>query len=164
MVEPTRGAFLVNGREVRVPARPNTVLARFLREDLGLVGTKVACGVGVCGTCTVLADGMAVSSCLLPTVCVEGMDVWTIEGVADDAGRLGAIAGALQRSFVANDALQCGICTPGQIMGALALLRESPDPEEDEIRHTMSGNLCRCTGYESIVHAVLSAAEDLRTR
>jgi carbon-monoxide dehydrogenase small subunit len=148
--------FRINGelRELSVPA--HRLLAELLRDDLGLTGTKVGCGVGVCGACSVLVDDRLLSACLLPAVYVDGCAVQTIEGLAPADGQLAP----LQEAFIRRGGLQCGICTPGQLLAATALLRENPEPTPEEVRVWMTGNLCRCTGYYKIVEAILAAAGD----
>ena len=143
----------VNGqpRDVDVPA--NRTLVDLLRDDLELTGTKEACGVGVCGACTVLVDGRMVASCIMLAAQAEGADVRTVEGLAD-----GAQLHPLQEAFVRDGGLQCGICTPGQLVAAAALLTENPSPTTDEIEEWMMGNLCRCTGYYQIREAIADAA------
>jgi carbon-monoxide dehydrogenase small subunit len=133
---------------------PKTTLQNFLHDTLGLIGTKEGCGSGMCGCCTVLVDGKAVKSCLILALQVRGKTVLTIEGLAQ-----GETLDPLQTAFIENGALQCGYCTPGMVMSGKALLEESPNPSEQEIRQALSGNLCRCTGYNKIVKAVLSASE-----
>jgi carbon-monoxide dehydrogenase small subunit len=147
--------FQLNGtrRQVTVPA--NRLLIDLLRDDLGLTGTKEGCSVGVCGACSVLVDGEVMSACLLPAVLVDGTQVTTIEGVAPDEQHLSP----LQDAFIRHGGFQCGICTPGQIIAATALLQTHPRPTEDEVRRWMMGNLCRCTGYYKIVESVLAAAD-----
>jgi len=144
----------VNGqpREVAVPA--NRLLLDLLREDLDLTGTKEACSIGVCGVCTVLLDGQPISACLTLAVMVDGREITTIEGLARD-GRLDP----LQQTFLDQGGFQCGICTPGQILSARALLNEVPSPSPEQIRRWMTGNLCRCTGYRTIVRSILAAAD-----
>ena len=129
------------------------LLLELLRDDLGLTGTKEGCGVGVCGTCSVLVDGKLLSACLVPAVHVDGAAVTTIEGIAR-----GDRLTPLQDAFIRDGGFQCGICTPGQVIAATALLSERPHPSRDEIRAYMKGNLCRCTGYEGIVKAIEDAA------
>ncbi len=143
----------VNGqpREGEAPARK--LLVDFLREDLGLTGTHVGCEHGVCGACTIVMDGEAVRSCLLFAVQAEGASIATVESLAD-----GERLHALQQSFHECHALQCGFCTPGILMSMLAFLSETPAPTEEQIRVALSGNLCRCTGYQNIVRAVQMAA------
>ena len=138
---------------------PNRTLADVLRGQLGLTGTKVGCGDGDCGSCTVIMDGKAVNSCLVLAVEAEGSEILTIEGLAQD-GR----PHVLQRSFVEHGAIQCGFCTPGMIMTAKALLDSTPRPTEGEVRRAIAGNFCRCTGYDKIVESILaSAVEDENT-
>jgi aerobic carbon-monoxide dehydrogenase small subunit len=146
--------FTVNGapRSVRTPpARP---VLDVLRDDLGLTGTKEGCSVGVCGACSILVDGRLMSACLLPVGMVAGREVTTVEGLAGPDGELSRV----QRAFLECGGFQCGICTPGQVVAATALLSETPSPTPDEVREYMMGNICRCTGYYSIVRAVLTAA------
>ncbi|MBV8151535.1 MAG: (2Fe-2S)-binding protein [Candidatus Eremiobacteraeota bacterium] len=145
--------FELNGerREMTVPA--NRLLIDLLRDELQLFGTKEACSVGVCGVCSVLVDGKMLSSCLLPAVFVDGACVTTVEGLSEP----GALT-AVQEAFIRRGGFQCGICTPGQIVAATALLAENEKPSRDEIREWMMGNLCRCTGYEQIVEAIETAA------
>ena len=148
--------FTLNGQthEREVPA--HRILIDLLRDDIGATGTKEGCGVGVCGLCAVLVDGHLVSACLMPAVYVDGTAVTTIEGIAPAEGTLAP----LQEAFIAHGGFQCGICTPGQIVSATALLREQPKPSEAEVRDWMKGSLCRCTGYEGILKAILVAAEE----
>ena len=147
--------FILNGaqHEREVPA--HRLLIDLLRDDIGATGTKEGCGVGVCGLCAVLVDGHLMSACLLPAVHVDGAEVTTIEGIAAADGTLAP----LQEAFIAHGGFQCGICTSGQIVSATALLRERPRPSEGEVREWMKGSLCRCTGYEGILTAILVAAE-----
>jgi len=144
----------VNGEHVESLIDPKTTLQNFLHDTLGLIGTKEGCGSGMCGCCTVLVDGKAVKSCLILALQVRGKTVLTIEGLAQ-----GETLDPLQTAFIENGALQCGYCTPGMVMSGKALLEENPNPSEQEIRQALSGNLCRCTGYDKIVKAVLSASE-----
>ena len=143
----------VNGepREVDVPNQ--RLLIDTVRYDLGLTGTKLGCGVGVCGLCTLLVDGHTVSSCLMLTALADGTEITTIEGLEKD-GQLHPV----QAAFLKYGGFQCGICTPGQIMAAYALLEENPHPSDDEIKEWMMGNLCRCTGYYKILESVQRAA------
>ena len=145
-------SFEVNGREVSVEVDPRMTLADCLRHVLRLTGTHVGCEHGVCGACTILVDGAAVRACLLLAVQAEGSKVVTIEGLSNDRELT-----PLQASFRRHHALQCGFCTPGMITTAHALLSEEPDADADRIREVLSGNLCRCTGYISIIEAVLDA-------
>ncbi len=145
----------VNGTEREVRTAAARPLLDVLREDLGLTGTKEGCGVGVCGACSVLVDGTLMSACLLPAGAVAGREVTTVEGLADEDGRLSPV----QQAFLECGGFQCGICTPGQVVAATALLRECPRPAPEQVRDWMMGNICRCTGYYSIVDAVLQAAD-----
>lgn len=147
----------VNGRRISAVVEPRMTLADFLREELGLTGTKVGCEHGVCGSCTVLWDGAAVRSCLVLAAQADGATITTIEGLATD-GTLHPV----QEAFWEAHALQCGFCTPGMVLTAVALLAENPHPSEEEIREALSGNLCRCTGYQNIVRAVQLAARHER--
>ncbi len=149
--------FILNGREVEVDTHPGRRLIDLLRGDLGLTGTKEGCGEGECGACTVLVEGRPRLSCLTAAIQVEGKEVLTIEGLRAN-GELHPI----QRAFVETAAVQCGFCTPGFIMAAYALLKQNPDPTPEEVRAWLSGNLCRCTGYQQIVEAVLLAAKYMR--
>jgi aerobic-type carbon monoxide dehydrogenase small subunit (CoxS/CutS family) len=144
--------FEVNGKPVAVTVEPRTTLADCLRHQLRLTGTHLGCEHGVCGACTVLVDGAAVRSCLMLAVQAEGSKVVTVEGLSEDADLT-----PLQKSFRKHHALQCGFCTPGMITTAHALLSEEPDCDAARVREVLSGNLCRCTGYISIVEAVLDA-------
>jgi aerobic-type carbon monoxide dehydrogenase small subunit (CoxS/CutS family) len=144
----------VNGRERTASVRPDAMLVELLREGLGLTGTKVGCGHGECGACTVLLDGQPVNSCLVFAAQCDGRKVVTIEGLAE-TGELDRI----RRAFVEAGAVQCGYCTPGMAVSAYALLSSNPHPTRDEIIEAISGNLCRCTGYVKIIEAVSKAAE-----
>jgi aerobic-type carbon monoxide dehydrogenase small subunit (CoxS/CutS family) len=148
----------VNGRLMTGRAEPRVTLADFLRDELDLTGTHLGCEHGVCGACTVLLDGYSVRSCLMLAVQAEGHEIRTVEGLAPNDGELHPI----QKAFSEEHALQCGFCTPGFLMTIEEFLREVPDPEEDEIRKRLSGNLCRCTGYQNIVSAVKNAAAVLQ--
>ncbi|MBM3298476.1 MAG: (2Fe-2S)-binding protein [Deltaproteobacteria bacterium] len=147
----------VNGESVEAAVEPNRTLTQFLREDLGLTGTKHGCGLGDCGACTVILDGSAVNSCLVLAVQANGREVLTIEGLAEN-GKLHP----LQDAFVEKGAIQCGFCTPGMILSAKALLDSTANPTETEIRTAISGNLCRCTGYQKIVQAIQTTAQALQ--
>ena len=151
-------AMTVNGvsYERRVEAR--LLLSDFLRHELGLTGTHVGCEHGVCGACTILLDGESARSCLMFAVQADGHSITTVEGLASDKADLHP----LQQGFWEAHGLQCGYCTPGILMTLVPFLKENPDPTEDEIRHALSGNLCRCTGYQHIVDAVKLAAEKMR--
>jgi carbon-monoxide dehydrogenase small subunit len=144
----------VNGETVEAAVEPNRTLLQLLREDLGLTGTKHGCGLGDCGACTVIMDGKPVNSCLVLAVQSNGREILTIEGLAEN-GELHP----LQQAFVDQGGIQCGFCTPGMILSAKALLDEKPKPTELEIRTAISGNLCRCTGYQKIVQAIQAASE-----
>jgi carbon-monoxide dehydrogenase small subunit len=146
----------VNGVEQSREVEPRLLLVHFLRETLGLTGTHVGCDTSQCGACTVLLDGAAVKSCTLFAVQADGCGVTTIEGLARD-GKLHA----MQEAFWQNHGLQCGYCTPGMILSACDLLKNNPSPTEEQIRHGLEGNLCRCTGYHNIVRAVSDAAGKL---
>jgi aerobic-type carbon monoxide dehydrogenase small subunit (CoxS/CutS family) len=148
----------VNGRSMTGRAEPRVTLADFLRDELDLTGTHLGCEHGVCGACTVLVDDYSVRSCLMLAVQAEGHEIRTVEGLASNDGELHPI----QKAFSEEHALQCGFCTPGFLMTIEEFLREIPDPEEDEIRKRLSGNLCRCTGYQNIVSAVRNAAAVLQ--
>ncbi len=149
---------MVNGRTYAAQAEPRMILADFLRDELGLTGTHLGCEHGVCGACTVLMDGRTVRSCLLFAVQAEGHELTTVEGLAASDGALHPI----QQAFHDAHALQCGFCTPGFLLSVHELLESNPDPTELEVRTWLSGNLCRCTGYQNIVEAVLAAAERMR--
>jgi aerobic carbon-monoxide dehydrogenase small subunit len=147
----------VNGVQRDADVEPRTLLVEFIRDHVGLTGTKIACDTSLCGACTVHLDGKAVKSCTVLAVQADGAAVTTIEGLASN----GALH-AVQEAFSEKHGLQCGYCTPGMIMTAVDLLAASPQPSDDEIRHALEGNLCRCTGYENIVRAVHEAAEVAR--
>ena len=149
----------VNGQEHTLEVPPQRLLLDCLRYDLGLTGSKEGCSIGVCGACTVMMDGKSVSSCLILAVAANGKDITTIEGVAQD-GDLHPV----QQAFIDHGGFQCGICTPGMIMAAKALLDENPDPTEDEIKDWMMGNLCRCTGYYKILESVQAASAQLQEK
>jgi 3-oxo-Delta1-steroid hydratase/dehydrogenase small subunit len=157
MAEKRRIQVTVNGVLQEGSAEPRTTLADFLRGELALTGTHVGCEHGVCGACTVLLDGRAVRACLLLAVQVDGASVMTVEGLSQD-GRLHPI----QEAFVEEHGLQCGFCTPGFLMTVHELLGDNPDPSDDEIRDALGGNICRCTGYQSILRSVRRAAIALR--
>lgn len=148
--------IMVNGDPYFVQVSPFRTLLDVLREDIGLTGTKKGCGEGECGACTVLMDGKPVNSCLFLAVQAEGKEITTIEGLA--AGNLHPV----QEAFVAKGAIQCGYCSPGFILTAWALLKTNPHPTEEEITTAISGNICRCTGYQKIVEAILDAAQRLQ--
>jgi aerobic carbon-monoxide dehydrogenase small subunit len=144
----------VNGEVRAATVRPRTTLADHLREGCGLTGTHLGCEHGVCGACTVLVEGEAVRSCLVFAVQVDGQEVTTVEGLVGPDGQLTAV----QEAFRDHHGLQCGFCTPGFVVSVTAFLRDHPDPSDEEIRDALSGNLCRCTGYQGIIAAVRAAA------
>jgi len=150
-------AVTVNGERREAEVEPRQLLVYFVREQLGLTGTNVGCDTSSCGACTVLLDGAAVKSCTVLAVQADGAEVTTIEGLSRD-GELHPV----QQAFWDQHGLQCGFCTPGMIITAADLLAGNPDPGDDEIRHALEGNLCRCTGYENIVRAVRQAAQAMR--
>ena len=147
----------VNGRDVEALAEPRTLLIHFLREELALTGPHIGCDTGHCGACTVDLDGKSVKSCTMFVAQATDTSITTIEGIAEPDGTLHA----LQEAFREHHGLQCGYCTPGMITRAYRLLQENPSPSETQIRYGISGNLCRCTGYQNIVKAVQAAAEQL---
>ncbi|MFA1549071.1 (2Fe-2S)-binding protein [Actinomadura chokoriensis] len=147
----------VDGATYEDDVEPRLLLVHYLRERLGKVGTPVGCDTSNCGACTVLMDGMSVKSCSVLAVQADGRDVTTVEGLG-----VNGVPHPMQRAFHEEHALQCGYCTPGMIMASLDLLREDPDPSEDEVREGLEGNLCRCTGYQNIVKAVRRAASEMR--
>lgn len=151
--------FTLNGETMSAEVAPNTTLVEFLREDLGLNGTTQGCGVGVCGSCTVLVDGDVVASCLELATNVEGREVTTVEGLADLHGGDGLHP--LQESFQDHEGFQCGYCTPGMLMTSYALVEEDPDPDREAIEAYLSENICRCTGYESIVESVADVTSSI---
>jgi carbon-monoxide dehydrogenase small subunit len=147
----------INGRLYEEDVEPRLLLSHFLRGNIGLTGTHVGCVVGECGACSVLLDGKVVKSCLHFAVQADGHEITTIEGLAKD-GELNAV----QEAFVKNYAFQCGYCTPGMVMTSQALLQRNPNPTEEEIRKSLAGNLCMCTGYVQIVDAVKEAAKGIK--
>lgn len=149
-------SITVNGVLCSKTVNENTTLLGFLRDEIGLTGTKEGCGEGTCGACSVLLDGKLINSCCYLAVDAEGKRVMTVEGLAGENGELHP----LQKAFVEVGAVQCGFCTPGMLMASLALLKENPHPTEKEIKVALSGNLCRCTGYEKIIEAVQAASRD----
>jgi carbon-monoxide dehydrogenase small subunit len=149
--------FTLNGEAIEVYTDPAASLLSLLRDQLGLTGTKAGCGQGECGACTVLLDGQAVNSCLIPAGKVAGAEVVTIEALSLDGK-----PDFVQESFVEKGAVQCGFCTPGMVMSAHALLKHNPDPGVSEIKTAISGNLCRCTGYIQIEEAIMLASEKLK--
>jgi aerobic carbon-monoxide dehydrogenase small subunit len=157
MTEPIEVTFTVNGDKRTIRVEPRRTLADALREDCGLTGTHLGCEHGVCGACTVLLDGKPVRSCLMFAVQAEGVQLRTVEGLAQ-GGKLHP----LQQAFWDHHGLQCGFCTPGFLMLAVGILEQSPDIGEPELREALSSNLCRCTGYQNIIKAVLAAAAEMR--
>lgn len=145
----------LNGEELSIQIRADALLLDVLRDQLGLMGTKEACGQGECGACTVLLDGQPVTSCLVPALKAQGREVLTVEGLAS-----GGELHPLQKAFIEHGAVQCGYCTPGMLMSAKALLDRNPHPTEEEVKEAISGNICRCTGYVKIVEAIKAAAAD----
>ena len=156
----THVKMTVNGKAVEALAEPRTLLIHFLREALDLTGPHIGCDTSHCGACTVDIDGKSVKSCTVFVGQVEGADATTIEGIAQPDGTLHAV----QEAFRQHHGLQCGFCTPGMITRAWRLLQENPNPSEEEIRYGISGNLCRCTGYQNIVKAIQAAAEELSVK
>jgi carbon-monoxide dehydrogenase small subunit len=152
-------SMTVNGDQRTGNVEPRKILADFLREDCGLTGTHLGCEHGVCGACTIMLDGRATRSCLVFAVQADGSDVTTVEGLA-----AGDELNPVQEAFRAEHGLQCGFCTPGFVVSATAFLDRNPDPTDDELREGLSGNLCRCTGYQGIVRAVRAAAEATKAR
>ena len=149
--------LVVNGTMHRMDVPARRLLADFLRDDLFLTGTKRGCETGVCGACSILMDGEVVKSCLSLAVQADGHEITTVEGLSS-----GGALHPVQEAFVANGGFQCGYCTPGFLMASIAILNETPDPTEEQIRAGLSGNLCRCTGYVGIVESIMAAAEKLR--
>jgi len=147
----------INGMEHEIFVSPNQTLVDLLRYDLGLTGTKKGCEVGDCGSCTVIMDGKPVSSCLVLAVQANGKDILTIEGLETEED-----LHPIQQSFIDHGAIQCGFCTPGMILSGKALLDQNPNPDESDIRMAISGNLCRCTGYQKIVDAIKDASKSVR--
>jgi len=159
MTTKMRLRFALNGVEQELLCEPRQTLLEILRDQLGLMGTKEGCGNGNCGACTVLVDDRPVNSCLVLAVEVQGAHITTVEGLAQP-GRLHP----LQQAFIDEGGFQCGFCTPGFLLNARALLNENPDPTDEQIRHRLAGNLCRCTGYDKIVKAVKAAALTARSK
>ena len=157
MVKKEIVSFKINGRSYEVIITPNTTLYELLKEHLDMTGTKHSCGVGQCGSCTVLVDGNPTLACSTLAIAVRDKEILTIEGLAK-----GTQLHPLQQAFVDEGAIQCGFCTPGMIMMAKALLDGNPEPTRQEVREGLGGNLCRCTGYVKIIDAVLAAAEAMR--
>ena len=147
----------VNKKQYKVDVDTRMILADMLREELRLTGTHIGCGTGNCGACTVILNGETVKSCCIIAADVNGQEITTIEGISTSATELHPI----QQAFVENQGLQCGYCTPGMVLSTMQLLKDNPNPTEDEIRHGISGNLCRCTGYQFIVQSIQDAAKRL---
>ena len=156
MAEQTKVSAIINGQDIQFLCQPHQSLLECLRDILGLTGAKEGCNDGNCGACSVLLDGRLVNACLVLGVEIEGREVTTIEGLADWRG-----LHPIQQAFVDQDGIQCGYCTPGFVIATKALLDREPDPTEEQIRAWLSGNLCRCTGYDKIVRAVQTAARRL---
>jgi carbon-monoxide dehydrogenase small subunit len=152
-------SLVVNDKTYELEVEPHELLLDVVRDRLGLTGAKRSCDVQVCGACTLLLDGRPVSSCTLPAFEARGKRVQTIEGLAEN-GKLHP----LQEAFIEHGGFQCGFCTPGMILAAKAMLEEIPDPTEEQIKHFMHGNICRCTGYKKIIESILSAAKKLRPK
>ena len=146
--------FTINGEVKEIEVEPNKTLLKMLREDLDLIGAKEGCGAGECGACTVLVDNEPVNSCLMLAVEADGKEILTIEGLSD-----GINLDSIQESFLKYNAIQCGYCTPGMVMSAKALLNRNPHPTEEDVKEALAGNLCRCTGYQRIINAVLDVAK-----
>ncbi len=149
----------VNGTNYHLNVETHRTLVEVLRETLGFTGTKKSCNEGECGTCTVLMDGKPVASCLVLAVAAQGKEITTIEGLAD-----GVTLHPVQEAFVKHAGIQCGFCTPGMVLTSKALLDENPEPTSTDVRRAISGNLCRCTGYQQIVDAVMAAAAAMKTK
>ena len=150
-------SFTLNGQSVSLETAADRRVVDLLREDLKLGGTKECCGSGECGACTILVDGQSQLSCLMLAAQLQGRSIITIEGAAAEADAAG-----VQQAFVEHGAVQCGFCTPGMILATLDLLRRIPQPSREQVRHELSGNLCRCTGYQKIIDAVMAAAAGLK--
>ena len=152
-------SFVLNGRVQEIDVEPHELLLDVVRDRLGLTGAKRSCDVQVCGACTLLVDGRPVSACTTLAFEVRGRSVMTIEGLADD-GKLHP----LQQAFIEHGGFQCGFCTPGMLLAAKALLDEIPNPSEEQLKHFMHGNLCRCTGYKKIIESIMAAAKTMRAQ
>jgi len=146
--------FTINGEVKEIEVQPSKTLLKMLRKDLDLIGVKEGCGAGECGACTVLVDNKPVNSCLMLAVEADGKEILTIEGLSD-----GINLDSIQESFLKHNAIQCGYCTPGMVMSAKALLSRNPHPTEEDVKEALVGNLCRCTGYQRIINAVLDVAK-----
>lgn len=150
--------FILNGNDIAIESEPSIRLIDLLRDKLNLTGTKEGCGVGECGACTVIMNGLAVNSCLVLAAQIQGSEILTIEGLAN-----GEEIHHLQKNFLNAGAVQCGFCTPGMVLSSYALLQENTNPTEEEIKDAIAGNLCRCTGYKQIIDAVKQTAKELTT-
>lgn len=159
LLKKIRIKFRLNGSQVEVETKPNKRLLDLLRDDLGLTGTKEGCSIGECGACTVLVNGKAVNSCLVLAGEIDGADIITIEGIANN-GELHP----LQENFLKFGAVQCGFCIPGMILSAYALLSTKRNPDEEEIKEAIAGNLCRCTGYKQIIEAIKHTIEEVNEK
>lgn len=151
----TEISFSLNGHLTKMTIQDHWTLLHLLREELGLLGTKEGCGSGECGACTININGKAVNSCIYLAIDADGTSIQTIEGLASESGELHPI----QKAFVENAGIQCGFCTPGMLMSSKALLEENPNPTEEEIKHALAGNICRCTGYVQILDSVKAARD-----
>ena len=149
--------FIVNGKSYEIPIEPQMTLVEVLRDKLDITGTKLSCGAGECGACTVLIDGKPALSCLTLAITAKEKNILTIEGLAE-----GGDLHPIQKAFIDHGAIQCGFCTPGMILTTKALLDENSNPTQEEVKKALAGNLCRCTGYVKIIDAVLAAAEEIR--
>lgn len=149
-------SLIINKKEYEIAVEPHKTLTQVLRDDLHLTGTKEGCGIGDCGACTVILNGRPVNSCLVLAVQADGCEIQTIEGVSD-----GKSLHPIQQAFIDHGAIQCGFCTPGMVLTAKSFLEHNPRPTEYEIREAISGNLCRCTGYQKIVEAIQAASEKM---
>ncbi len=150
----------INGEEYELQVAPNELLVNVIRETIGFTGTKYACGTGQCGACTVVVDGEPILGCLTLAVTVAGSKITTIEGVANPDGTLDP----LQEAFLDTNAIQCGFCTPGMVLVGRDLLKKMPNPNEDQIRHHIKGNICRCTGYNGIVRAIKKTSGEMKAQ
>lgn len=156
MSKKTEISFKLNGKNIMIYTEPQTRLLDLIRDEMGLKGTKEGCGIGECGTCTVLMDGKSVNSCMVTALAANGSEIVTIEGLGEDK-----IVSVIKNCFVEEGAVQCGFCTPGMIISAYALLLENPNPTVEEIKYALAGNACRCTGYIPIVKAVERASKEI---
>lgn len=157
-MEPIDVSFTVNGEDYKLSVEPHRLLVHTLREECGLTGTNIGCESTLCGACTIHVNGTSVKSCTMLTVQADGDDIRTVEGLASETD-----LHPIQQHFQQEHGLQCGYCTPGILMNATAYLKEHPDPDRDEIRNLLKGNICRCTGYQNIVNAIEGYAESMQT-